>query len=190
MVDWLVAARRPNRLVLAGTPEVTAELRNLLPKRLSHLVMGTVNVSMDAPASNVLAAARHIAEEYERDAELQKVGEVVTTAAKSEKAVIGLGHTLKAVNSDRVWQLVYSEDFHAPGFECSRCAALFSIRKASCQYCGGALRPVGDVVERVLEHALRRGAKVDVVTGEACTSLHASGGIGAFLKTRTGTMRI
>jgi peptide chain release factor subunit 1 len=190
MVEWLVAARRPNRLILAGTPEVTAELRNLLPKSLSQQVMGTVNVSMDAPASDVLAAARPIAEEYERGAELQKVSEVVTTAAKSEKAVIGLWHTLKAVNSDRVWELVYSEDFHAPGFECSRCAALFSVGKASCQYCGGALQPVGDVVERLLEHALRSGAKVDVVTGEACASLDASGGVGAFLKTRTGTMRI
>ena len=103
---------------------------------------------------------------------------------------MGLGHTLKAVNSDRVWELVYSEDFHAPGFECSKCAALFSFARASCQYCGGTLQPVGDVVERVLEHALRSGAKVDVVTGEASASLDTSGGIGAFLKTRTGTVRI
>jgi peptide chain release factor subunit 1 len=202
MMDWLVAARKPSRLILAGTPEVTAELRNLLPKRLDLQVMGAVDVAMEAPVSDVLAAARPVAEEYERDAELQRVNEVVTTAAKNGKAVVGLGHTLKAVNSDRVWELIYSEDFHAPGFECSRCTALFSAdgeaqarqraasSKASCQYCGGALQPVGDVVERVLEHALRGGAKVDVVTGEASASLDSWGGIGAFLKTRTGTVRI
>jgi peptide chain release factor subunit 1 len=189
MMDWLVAARKPSRLILAGTPEVTTQLRNLLPKRLALQVMGTFDIGMDAPIADVLAAARPIAEEYERGAEFQKVNEVVTAAAKSEKAVVGLGHTLKAVNSDRVWELVYSEDFHAPGFECSKCAALFSAERASCQYCGGPLQPVGDVVERVLEHALRAGAKVDVVTGEASASLDTSGGIGALLKTRTGTLR-
>jgi peptide chain release factor subunit 1 len=190
MMDWLVSARKPNRLILAGTPEVTTQLRNLLPKRLALQVMGTVDIGMDAPISDVLTAARPIAEEYERDAELQKVNEVVTAAAKNGKAVIGLGHTLKAMNSDRVWELVYSEDFHTPGFECSKCAALFSAERASCQYCGGVLQPVGDVVERVLEHALRSGVKVDVVTGEASASLDTSGGIGALLKTRTGTLRI
>jgi peptide chain release factor subunit 1 len=190
MMDWLVEARKPNRLILAGTPEVTTQVRNLLPKRLALQVMGTFDIDMDAPISDVLAAARPIAEEYERGAELQKVNEVVTTAAKSEKAVVGLGHTLKALNSDRVWELVYSEDFHAPGFECSRCAALFSAERASCQYCGGALQPVGDVVERALDHALRAGAKVDVATGEGSACLDKSGGIGAFLKTRTGTLRI
>jgi peptide chain release factor subunit 1 len=188
MVDWLIASKKPNRLILAGTPEVTAELQRLLPKRLALEVMGTVDIGMDAPASSVLAAARPIAEEYERSAELQKVSEVVTAAAKNEKAVVGLGHTLKAVNSDRVWELVYSNDFHAPGFECSKCAALFSVNRASCQYCGGTLQRVDNIVERVLEHALRSGAKVDVVTGDASASLDTSGGIGAFLKTRTGTV--
>ena len=188
MTDWLIAVRKPNHLILAGTPETTAELRRLLPKRLALRVMGTVDIAMDATVADVLAATRPTAQEYVRDAELQRVNDVVTAAAKDGKAVVGLGHTLKAVNSDRVWELVSSEDFHAPGFECSKCAALFSGNKGSCQYCGGALQPVGDVVERMLEHALRAGAKVDVVTGEASASLATSGGIAAFLKTRTGTV--
>jgi peptide subunit release factor 1 (eRF1) len=85
---------------------------------------------------------------------------------------------------------VYSDDFHSAGFECSRCAALFSIEKNSCEYCGAALRPVSDVVERVVDHALRNGAKVKVVTHDASASLDTAGGIGAFLKTRTGTVRM
>jgi peptide subunit release factor 1 (eRF1) len=190
MMDWLVTAKRPNRLILAGTPEITAELRNLLPKRLALQVMGTVDIGMEAPPSGVLAAARPIAESYELGAERQKVNAVVTTAAKNGKAVVGLGHTLKAMNSARVWELVYSEDFHAPGFECSKCSALFSVGNEACQYCGGALQPVDDVVERASEHALRNGAKVDVVTGEASASLDTSGGIAAFLKTRTGTAQL
>jgi peptide subunit release factor 1 (eRF1) len=65
---------------------------------------------------------------------------------------------------------------------------LFSVEKTSCQYCGSKLQAVDDVVEQAVEHAIRNGAKVDVVTGEAAASLATSGGIAAFLKARTGTL--
>jgi peptide chain release factor subunit 1 len=190
MVDWLVESRHINRLILAGTQEITVELRNLLPKRLAMRIIGQVDIGIDDLPSDVLASTIHIAEEYERETEVQKVNEVVTTAAKTERSVAGLGHTLKAVNSDRVWELVYCQDFRAPGFECERCGGLFSTEKTSCQYCGGNLQAVNDVVERAVEHALRNGAKVDVVTGEAAASLATSGGIAAFLKARMGTLQV
>jgi peptide subunit release factor 1 (eRF1) len=190
LADWLVDSRKLNHIILAGTPEVTAELKELLPKRLALRVIGTIDIGMEATTSEVLAATRKIAKEYERADEMEAVKEVVTAAEKEERAVIGLGHTLKAVNFDRVWELVYSDDFHAPGYECSRCAALFSIQKETCQYCGAKLHPISDVVERVVDHALRNGARVKVVTKEASSSLDTAGGIGAFLKTRTGTLRM
>jgi peptide subunit release factor 1 (eRF1) len=49
--------------------------------------------------------------------------------------------------------------------------------------------PVSDVVERAVEHAVRKGAKIEVVTGEAAASLYNVGGIGAFLKARTASIR-
>jgi peptide subunit release factor 1 (eRF1) len=47
---------------------------------------------------------------------------------------------------------------------------------------------VKDVVERAVEHALRKKAKIEVVTADASAALKSAGSIGAFLKTRTGTM--
>jgi peptide subunit release factor 1 (eRF1) len=188
MIDWLVEARHLNRLILAGTREITAEIRNRLPKRLALRVIGEVDIAIDALASDVLAATMDLAETCERDTEVQKVNEVINTASKTDKAVTGLGHVLKAINSDRVWELIYCEDWRASGFECERCAGLFSIEKTSCPYCGGKLQVVSDVVERAVEHALRNGSKVDVVVGEAAASLATSGGIAAFLKARTGTL--
>jgi peptide subunit release factor 1 (eRF1) len=123
-------------------------------------------------------------EEYERSAETQTVKEVLRGVARNEKTVAGLGRTLKAVNSGRVWELIYSEGLSSPGFECAKCAALFSVKRKSCAYCGGSVHAVADVVERAVEHALRKGAKIEVVTGEACASLNTVGGIGAFLKAR------
>ena len=186
-VDWLVQTKQVHCLVLAGASEITSELRGLLPKRLALRVIGAVDVAIDAAARDVLQATLAIAKEYERSAEVQTVKEVVGGAGRNEKTVAGLGRTLKAVNSDRVWELIYSEGLTSPGFECVKCAALFSMEKTSCPYCGGAVHPVSDVVERAVDHALRNGAKIEVVTGEASVSLYNLGGIGAFLKARTVT---
>ena len=101
------------------------------------------------------------------------------------KAVVGLGHTLQAISSDRVWELIYSAGARAPGFECPECSALFSLETSSCAFCNSSVQPVNNVIERAVGHALRNEAKVEVVTGEASAALDSAGGIGAFLKTRT-----
>jgi len=189
-LDSMINAKQADWLILAGTPEITAELRGQLPKRLALRVIGSVDVAMDAPVRAILTAARPIAQQHERSIESQAVKDVMTAAEKNGRAVIGLGHTLKELNCDRVWQLVYADDFSSPGFECASCAALFSIANPACPYCGAAVNPVNDVVERAVEHALRKGAKVVAVTGEASAAMATGGGIGAFLKTRTGTIRV
>lgn len=183
-LDWFVQNKQVHRLVFAGASEITSELRSRLPKRLALLVIGAVNVPIDAAARDVISATWNIEEEYERSTEIQTVKEVIRGAARNEKTAVGLSHTLKAVNSDRVWELIYSEGLSMPGFECVKCTALFSLLKKACPYCGGALHLVSDVVERAVDHAVRKGAKIEVVTGEASTSLNSVGGIAAFLKAK------
>jgi peptide subunit release factor 1 (eRF1) len=129
-----------------------------------------------------------IAAEYERTGELQAVKEVVQTGENDGRTVAGLARTLTAVNADRVWELIYSEGFARPGFECAGCAALFSLETAACPYCGSYVRPVRDVVERAIEHAIRKGAKLEVVTGQAASSLDSVGGIAVFLKAKTAAI--
>jgi len=187
-LDELVKAKRLHRLILAGTPEMTAELRNLLPARLALCVIGEVEMSMSATPKQVLSAAAPLAAKYERETELEKVNKVITSAARKGKAVVGLGHTLKAINSDRVWELIYAGGYLSPGYECPQCSALFSVRATRCVYCGARTQAVKDVVERAVEHALRKQAKIEMVTADASTALKSAGGIGAFLKTRTGTL--
>lgn len=119
---------------------------------------------------------------------MEKVNKIVTTAAKNGKAVVGLGRTLKAVNSNRVWELVYAGGFLSPGYECPKCHALFSTRANRCTYCNSRVQPVVNVIERAVEHTLRKQAKVDVVGGTASATLMTAGGIGALLKARTGTL--
>jgi peptide subunit release factor 1 (eRF1) len=181
----LVQTKQVHDLVLAGASEVTSELRNALPKRLASRVIGTVSIDIDAAASDILSATRTVAEEYERSSEVQAVKEVVQATGQNGKTIAGLGRTLKAVNADRVWELIYAEGFASRGFECARRAALFSRERKACPYCGSSVRAVGDVVERAVEHAIRKGAKLEVVTGDAAAALYKMGGIAAFLKAGT-----
>ena len=132
-----------------------------------------------------------VADKYERDTEEAIVRDLVTSAAKAGRVVIGLGRTLHAVNQRRVWQLVYADGFHTPGYECPRCAALFSTETTSCPFCGSTVHPTEDVVERAVDHALRKGARIEVIRAdEAESSLMNAGGIGAFLRTRTASVRV
>jgi peptide subunit release factor 1 (eRF1) len=184
-VEEIAKTKRLRRLVLAGTREITAELRTLLPAPLALNVIGDVSLAMAASPAEILAAAQPLADAYERSTEIDKVNDIVTAASKHGKAVIGLGHTLQAINSGRVWELIYSAGSQAPGFECSECSALFSLETSSCGFCNADVQPVSNVIERAVERALRGDAKVEVVTGEASAALDSAGGIGAFLKTRT-----
>jgi peptide subunit release factor 1 (eRF1) len=143
---------------------------------------------MGAARDEVLSLTRPFAERYELETEVQKVNDVVASAKRDGKAVVGLKRTLMAINSDRVWEVIYAGDYLSPGFECSQCAALFSARPSRCPYCGARIQAVVNVVEKAVEHALRRQARVEVVTGNASEALRNAGGIGAFLKTRTGTI--
>jgi peptide chain release factor subunit 1 len=181
-VDELVQGQQAHHLVLAGTSKITSELLDRLPKRLATLVIGRVNISVNSAPQEVLAATQPIQQEYERDCEKQIVKELLRGASGNGKTVAGLEHTLNAVSSGRVWELVYSEGLSSPGFECSRCTALFSVPQQSCVYCGGSVDPVADVVERAVDHAVRNGARIEIVTGEAAVSLFTVGGVGAFLK--------
>ena len=187
-VDQLAKARKLRRLILLGAPRVTAELRAFLPARLAPCVIGEAVASLDATPDELFAVTRPIAAQYEVTTELGKVSEVMTSAAKKGKAVVGLGETLKAVNAGRVWELIYAGDCLASGYECPKCSALFSHRPTRCPYCHSRIQPVINVVQRAVEHAMRKRARVEVVTGKASAELKKAGGIGAFLRTRTGTL--
>jgi hypothetical protein len=188
-IDSFVQSKHVHRLVLTGANEIISRFRDRLPKRLALLVIGTVNLPIDSTAHEVLSATIGIDKEYEVSTEVQTVKEVIRGVSRNERTVAGLGHTLKAVNLDRVWELIYSEGLTSAGFECEKCAALFSLELKTCLYCGQPVHPVGDVVERAVDHAVRKGAKIEVVTGEASDSLNNLGGIAAFLKTRTAGLR-
>jgi len=178
------------RLILAGSPEVTAELGSLLPKRLAANIVGRVDIAITATPAQIRAALSSILEQLKIESDNGVVNELTTAAAKAGPVVVGCARTLHALNESRVWRLVYAAGFHSPGYECSECGAIFSTRVARCPACAATVRRADDIIERAVDHAMRKGAKVEVIRGEEAESaLLNAGGIGAFLRTRRRVAR-
>src|SRR4030095_739510 len=103
--DMQVMLEQPGicRIILAGSPEITTELLEVLPKRLRSQVIGTADLATSATIEEIRRGAEALAEKFERDTENVLVTDLMTSAAKSRRVVIGLGHTLHALNQRRVW---------------------------------------------------------------------------------------
>ena len=52
----------------------------------------------------------------------------------------------------------------------------------ACDYCGAAVTPVSDLIERVVERVLSLGGRAEMVRGAAAAALRKAGGIGAFMR--------
>ncbi len=182
MMDRLAAQYAFDRLVLAGPPEVTSELRRLLPKRLRSRVIGLLNLPVTAGQPQVLEATMSIEREIETAGKREMITDLVTAAAKQNHAALGLAATLHALQEGRVWHLIYTEGFAAAGRSCPNCASLFADQHESCDYCGAGLQPVEDLVEPMAERVLSAGGMVERVRSSVDQQLQAAGGIGAFLR--------
>jgi peptide subunit release factor 1 (eRF1) len=187
-VDRMFAQHGVERIILAGSAEITAELKSLLPKRLKSQIIGYIDLPLSATIEQIQNTATPVAEQFERKTEEDLVTDFVTSAAKSKSAVIGLARTLYVLNQRRAWLLLYVDGLHSRGNECAKCGALYSAEISSCSACGGRVAGVANVVERAVDLALRTGVKVEVIRNEEQESvLLNAGGIGAFLKTRTAS---
>jgi hypothetical protein len=171
-----------DRLILAGTAEVTAELFGLLPKALRARVVRQIALPVEANQAEVLGETIKIEEEVERDREIDLVERMITAAKKNQKAVLGLDETLVTLQEGRVWQLVYADGLKVAGGKCTNCGALLSKQGEPCIYCAKPLRAVNDLIQLAAERVIDAEGKVEQMRGPAAARLNEFGKIGAILR--------
>ena len=181
-MDHLADAHEFNRLVLAGPVEATTELERLLSKRLLARLAGSMPLRVEATVTQVLEATRQFEQAKLGEEEVKRVRQLIATAAKKTHADIGLPATLKALRKNYVWRVIYAEGFAPQGRYCIRCTALMPEGQPACDYCGAAVTPVSDLIERVVERVLSLGGRAEMVRGAAAAALRKAGGIGAFMR--------
>jgi bacterioferritin-associated ferredoxin len=130
----------------------------------------------------VLEETLKVEAEVERERETELVERLLTAAAKHQKAVIKLGPTVRAIQEQRVQELIYADGFAPHGSQCGTCAALFAEEKTVCDYCGQAVNGISDLIERAAARVLEMQGKVEQVRAAAAERLHEAGSVGAFLR--------
>jgi peptide chain release factor subunit 1 len=170
-----------DRLLLGGPVEATSELQHLLSKRLRSRVIERVSLPIRATKQEVLEEALRVELQVEREMDKQIVEELIAGDAHHPSA-LGLEPTVRALCEERIWRLVYADGFNARGGKCVNCGMLFSRTDGSCDYCGAEIKPVDDLLERMVESVLDQNGIVEEVAGDAAIRLQQVGSIGAVLR--------
>ena len=154
------------RVLIGGTEENIAFLRNQLPKIWQSLIVGTFPMSMTASKLDVLERTMQIGKDAEFRKEEQLLKKLVTNAAKDRGAVLNLDETLSAVHDGRVQALVIQDGYRASGYRCQGCGYITSQELAVCQFCGSKFVQIPDAVEMAVYKVMKGGGDVEVLQHE------------------------
>jgi uncharacterized protein (DUF2267 family) len=152
------------------------DVRSSLPHALRELWPEVPVAAKKTKAAPVRKGGR-------RPHESHGVEELLSAAKDGDRAVLGVPHTLDALNSNRAWEVMCTAGIRFTGFECPQCAGLFAAGTTVCSYCGSPVSFVRNMMSRIRERAAAQQIKVEILRGDAAGPLSKAGGIGAFLKT-------
>jgi peptide chain release factor subunit 1 len=171
-----------DRLILGGTVEATSELHSLLPKAVRSKVVRQISLPINGGDALVLEETLKVEAEIEREHETELVKLLIDAGLAHQKAVLKLDPTVRAIQEQRVWQLVYTDGFAPRGSQCGTCGALFAEEKTVCDYCGQTVNDISDLIERAADRVLDTQGRVEQVRGPAAELLEKHGNVGAFLR--------
>ena len=106
----------------------------------------------------------------------------IRDSSKGGPAVMGLVDTVVALQDGRVMQLVMTEGYEAPAYRCQNCGYISVATATTCNFCGGPMQPVPDVVNTLVRRTLEAGNSVVVLSGDDSADLRLMGNIGALLR--------
>lgn len=179
VVEQFWRQHNPRQLILAGAEPTVSQFRDLLPKALQELVVGTMSGSPTDNERTLRERSLQVLQRVEKEREAATVEAVVTAAAKGREGVLGLDDTLSAAHEGRIRTLVVLRDFHAPGYRCTSCSYLTAVEMDHCPYCGGAFAQIPDAAEAVITRVVEDGGEIEVVDHHP---LLEQAGIGALLR--------
>jgi len=178
---WAIDRSRPiHSLVLAGPDEALAELRLLLPKALSRIVVGTMPQEMFAVSADVVKHVERLEAAARAKHDDEIAGQVVE-AHGTGGAALGWEETLAALSDGRVHLLVVMPGVTRSGVQCPE-GHFAGVRPlTNCPACDEPLWKTEDAAEAAVRMAMLTDADVRFVCEGAAERL-GSERIGALLR--------
>jgi len=179
-LESFLSEEKIERIIIGGTEDTIAKVKDMLPKTVSEKVIGTFHVEMFAHNNDIFEKARPVMEDFERQKGKNAVSQLITRANKGENAVLGMEDVLNVIQEGRVMRLVFTKDFKDSGYACNNCKYLTKQKISPCPYCKGGMEEAGYLVELASQRAIENGAVIEIISDNK--ELSNAGGIGAFLR--------
>ena len=160
-------------------PEIQPHLHTYVRQRLIGRFLVDPGV---ASAEEVRSHADRLLSEQQRSEQEALIREIIGEAQRNARGAVGLRHVVNALERQEVQTLLVSRDFQAEAVECTNCRHLDTRMVKSCAICGHDTRELSDVSDALVEMAIRNGADLRFIDGDA--ELEKAGRIGALLRFR------
>ncbi len=180
-VDEVMSAGGYTHLFLAGTPRMTATIREALPKRLVSKLIEVLPASANTRTSGVVAATLASFVEQEQQESLAAVDRL--RKSSHGLGVAGSAASLQALKCRQVDLLVMATEYRPePAWKCTGCdiAAVQKARPSTCPNCGRSTIRELDVREELVRLAEVAGCGVEIVHDSE--TLIRLGGVGCVLR--------
>jgi len=160
-------------------PEIEAQL----PTALKQKLRGRFPIDvLSATAEEVRQHANRILTEAKLTERMALMREVMGEAQRNGRGAMGLKHVLNALERQEVQTLLLVRDFKAEAVECPNCRHLDTRMVKTCAVCGHETRALSDVCDSLVDLALRNGAEIRMVDGDA--DMEKAGHVAALLRFR------
>lgn len=139
------------RLVFGGNARYAHAVRRRLHPRVADLVVGVVPLAFDSPAQQIAQVTRDLAEEIERQADLDLVAQVLDQAGRGARGAVGAAAVERALDVQAVRTLVLPYPIPT------------------------------ETADSLFVKAVRSSSALSFVYGAAADQLRSAGGVGALL---------
>lgn len=171
---------RAESLVIGGTDANTSQLREMLHPGWRSRWQGTFNAPLAASEKEVRDRSLDVLQTAQKTRQERLVATIQVAAAKDANGAIGLDSTLAALHAGRVQTLALVEGLEAPGFQCTGCGYLTTVRESECPFCGRQLAQISNAAEFAVRQVVDQGGKIEFL--EDNSPLAEVGGIAALLR--------
>jgi hypothetical protein len=182
-LDGLMTNGGYSHLILAGTPKITALLRQSLPKRLTSKLIDIVPASTNDRTSDVVAATLATFIDKEQQESLAAVERLRKEIWAHGLAAIGPAASLQALKSRQADLLVMAAEYVSdPAWICAGChtTQMQESRPSNCPDCGSLNIRELDVKEELVRQAELTQSGVEIV--HESEMLMSLGGVGCLLR--------
>jgi peptide subunit release factor 1 (eRF1) len=177
---WRMYQDRGFEYIAIGAPdEIANAVKAMLHPYLRQRLCGRLAVQVNASPADIQAAALGVEAAADRRRQAEVVDRLRDAVASGRRGAAGLRQVIDALNVHRVEKLAVSAGYEESGWRCTGCGALALVGRR-CSACGDAMVTVDDIVEEIIEEALRHKCRVEICSGNA--DLDVLGRIGALLR--------